>query len=375
MKGITDIDEGTIRRIDWQELLPVSMLFRIFPKSFNILMIISMTFVIFFAMGLATKTDTYMAVRPQSLKFASFSQYPFWPTSLCWPITSIWEIEKSNIFNLNHSVSVYYVKRIFNFTSLEILIYAFFGLILARKTAVSLASTQRSSLWNSVCYACLNFKSFLLAVGLLICGILLFSLIFDCLFYFLNKIPLMETFSLITTPVLLAFYAGALLFYYGLILSLPFIVAAIATNKSDGFDAVSRSFSYLCQRPLHFIFYSAIAILLGNLGFAIVNFISCRLDLLFLTHRQLFNSFWHYWLVLLPQGYLSGWFIISMTTIYFLLRRSVDGTAFDIVASDSAQKVHQLKPILKDAHSAPITPTESNFSSESKSELSTNEDK
>ena len=35
MKKITDIDEGTIRRIDWQTLVPPTILFRAFSATFK----------------------------------------------------------------------------------------------------------------------------------------------------------------------------------------------------------------------------------------------------------------------------------------------------------------------------------------------------
>jgi len=56
----------------------------------------------------------------------------------------------------------------------------------------------------------------------------------------------------------------------GLIFGWPLMWATISTEGSDAFDALSRSYSYTYQRPLHYLCYAAVATLLGVLSWILV---------------------------------------------------------------------------------------------------------
>ena len=46
--------------------------------------------------------------------------------------------------------------------------------------------------------------------------------------------------------------------------------ATISTEGTDSFDALSRSYAYVFQRPLHYLFYAFVAGLIGWLGWLLV---------------------------------------------------------------------------------------------------------
>ena len=56
----------------------------------------------------------------------------------------------------------------------------------------------------------------------------------------------------------------------GLIFGWPLMWATISTEGTDSFDALSRTYAYVFQRPLRYLFYAVVAALLGWLGWLLV---------------------------------------------------------------------------------------------------------
>ena len=52
----------------------------------------------------------------------------------------------------------------------------------------------------------------------------------------------------------------------GLAFGWPLMFSAVAVERTDAFDAISRGFAYLFQRPFHLLFYVVVASLLGMLA-------------------------------------------------------------------------------------------------------------
>ena len=70
-------------------------------------------------------------------------------------------------------------------------------------------------------------------------------------------------------PVLLGGFLMTVLLL-GLLFGWPLMWGTIATEGSDAFDAISRSYAYTFQRPLRYLFYVTVAALLGLLGSLLV---------------------------------------------------------------------------------------------------------
>ena len=62
------------------------------------------------------------------------------------------------------------------------------------------------------------------------------------------------------------------LFAVGLIFGWPLMWSTISTEGTDAFDAISRSYAYTYQRPLHYGAYVALSTVLGLIGWIIVAF-------------------------------------------------------------------------------------------------------
>jgi hypothetical protein len=141
------------------------------------------------------------------------------------------------------------------------------------------------------------------------------------------------------------------------------LFAAVSVDGSDGFDAISRMFSYIFQRPLHYVFYWFCSSILGCLGLALVmvicyfaanmfdDFAFTRNFSDFYTHEM--ASFWIGLVQLLPVAYLFAWFWTSSVAIYLLLRRSVDATPFSEIYRVSPPQVRTLPTIKQDEQGAP----------------------
>jgi hypothetical protein len=61
------------------------------------------------------------------------------------------------------------------------------------------------------------------------------------------------------------------LFGIGLLFGWPLMWSTIASEGSDAFDAFSRAFSYTFQRPLHYLAYATLSVVLGVLGWILVS--------------------------------------------------------------------------------------------------------
>ena len=69
--------------------------------------------------------------------------------------------------------------------------------------------------------------------------------------------------------VLLAGFVMALLLL-GALFGWPLMWGAISAEGTDSFDALSRSYAYTFQRPLSYLFYAAVAAVIGWLGWLLV---------------------------------------------------------------------------------------------------------
>ncbi len=167
----------------------------------------------------------------------------------------------------------------------------------------------------------------------------------------------------------------------GLMFGWPLMWGTISTEGTDSFDALSRSYAYVFQRPLHYLFYAIVAAIFGWLGWLLVqNFAS---GIIWMTY---WAASWGAtdelvgkvmsggditgmgnagaWLIhfftgcvkLLAVGYLFSYFWTASVAIYFLLRRTVDATEMDEVFldADEGEKSFALPKIVTDEHGAPV---------------------
>jgi hypothetical protein len=170
----------------------------------------------------------------------------------------------------------------------------------------------------------------------------------------------------------------------GLIFSWPLMWSAIASEGSDAFDAVSRAFAYVFQRPVQYLAYAVLSLLLGVLGWLIVA-LFCGGVVLFAewgvswgAGAQRLNEIRVAWatpgdttssLLWLGGGLIHffdacvqsiltafsySYFWVSVTGIYLLLRRDADQTEIDdVFLEEESQTAYGLPSLPPDEAGVP----------------------
>lgn len=345
MRQISDIDEGTIRRVDWQELVPPTLLFRAFSATFKPSFLLLGSFfvaLLSIPLGLIPKAPRKLidlmdeAANATSIGggaplFPELSDYA--------PNLTFAQIEICPSSSFALGAIVFAVVAIW------------FALAVSRTTVVKLTSSSRSSTFASLKFATKKFKSILLPV-------LLPCMFFASIFIFSILVYKLGTFGEICAPIWVLCSLALLVLLLVSVLAIPFSMTAIAAENSDCFDAISRGISYATQRLLFCIFYYAFAFILTFIGWIVVEGIAeACLDFFCGTYFGDDGSwldFWRFVVILLPSVYCALSFVVYSNAIYILLRRSVDGTPCDSCVLDlSGRKPLELRRILQDGKGAP----------------------
>jgi len=165
----------------------------------------------------------------------------------------------------------------------------------------------------------------------------------------------------------------------GLAAGWPLMWSTVAVERTDAFDGISRGYAYVYQRPLHLLFFIAVAGLLGLLAQAGVNlFVDASLEAthwavgggakeartadlfgtVFAAERDSFGAlgrsgaaamrFWtnafRWFAAAFPMAYLWP----AATGIYLLMRRQIDAADLGDVTFDEGDPQRGLSPLVND---------------------------
>ena len=147
----------------------------------------------------------------------------------------------------------------------------------------------------------------------------------------------------------------------GLIFGWPMMYSTISAEGTDAFDAISRSYAYVFQRPFHYLFYVIMATIVGSVGWVMIHGI---IDILVYSTHWSFDwglssersillfygdmregaagwgcnliRFWQGFLRTLTTAFAVGFLFSGMTAVYLLLRRHVDGVELEEVNLDES---------------------------------------
>ena len=151
-------------------------------------------------------------------------------------------------------------------------------------------------------------------------------------------------------------------------------VVISAEETGDHYEAYSRSFAYTFQRPFHYLFYATVALIVGGLGWILIQVFAeltihmsywsvmwgCgaenveRLRMVgsedgrMLTTGRLLISVSEGLVSLVAAAYAYSFFWCASAALYLLLRKSVDQTEFDEVFMDDTQSSFDLPPLRDD---------------------------
>jgi hypothetical protein len=179
----------------------------------------------------------------------------------------------------------------------------------------------------------------------------------------------------------------------GLGLGWPLMVASVAAECQNAFDAMTRAYAYTLQRPLHYLFYGLVAIIFGGLCWTIVSIIANGvIDLAFwgvswgtgfygaeriemiqgytdksqaisstLVRGSQLIGMWNGFVRTISVAFIYGLFWCQASIIYLLLRKDVDDTEMDEIFVEEEARTYQLPPLRTDEQGIPqVQPLDSN---------------
>ncbi len=134
------------------------------------------------------------------------------------------------------------------------------------------------------------------------------------------------------------------------IVALPMIVPALAVEGTDSFDAIQRSYAYVIGKPLRYLLFSLVLLLVGVLAMSVFSIIANGTMEMTLWAASIFANdstqrvlsgqgelgatkntahqiitFWHTLIQLGIAGYAISLFFTSSTLLYLVTRRVCDG--------------------------------------------------
>lgn len=361
MKGITDLDEGTLRRVDWLELAPATILAQAFSATFKT------TFLLLGALGIALFATAAGATKTPDV--GAWGDCPLATSARC--VGALGAHCGGATNEATDSAAILAAPAsategteagarptrgaVCAAHAVALLAAVWFALAIARTTTARLATSGRSSTAASLKFATLRLKSLLIPA----LAPLLFAAAIGATGAVAKFAAGSGVLAAVAAPIsALAFWAFVVLAALTAV-AFPLATVAVAAEKSDGFDALARGVSYATRRPLHLIFYAVLAALLTAVGAGLVGWASETARGLYVGafggDGGAWGEFWNLALFALPASYCGVSAVVYTSAIYLALRRSVDGTPFDAFAADgSERKARRLRPILQDAQGAPV---------------------
>jgi len=177
----------------------------------------------------------------------------------------------------------------------------------------------------------------------------------------------------------LALLAGLLMamLLLGLFFGWPLMWGTVSVEANDAFDALSRSYAYVYQRPLNYLFYALVAAVIGVLGYLLVGYFAegvihltnwaaswgagnSRTEMLTKMaiesgpgyYAVLLIALWTALVRLIAAGFAISYLWSAATAIYLLLRRDVDSAEMDEIQLEQEEQFG-LPPLTTDEQGVP----------------------
>jgi len=246
-------------------------------------------------------------------------------------------------------------------------IWAYFGAAISRVAAVQLATGEQVGWAASLRWAGAKWLAYFSAPVLPMLGVTLVVLPVLVL-GFLMRIGFLAVLAALIWPLVLVVGFVVTILLAGVLLGWPLMWATISVEGTDSFDALNRTYAYVFQRPIRYLFYVIVATLIGWLGWFVAENIAASIIWFAFwaaswglgapkptDTAESIIAFWGGWVKLLAIGYSFSYFGAASTAIYYLLRRDVDARETDEVFldADASEEKFGLPNLQKDAAGAP----------------------
>ena len=384
-------ERGVLRRIVWRDVFPGLILFRCFRLSIALPVLFLATLgALLMPLGpwLLQKNATdqapteavLAALPPEARASLQLGQNTI---RLNWPPIGLVKAYKTFVepygvlFDRNASFG-----RMLSSLGIALwylLIWSFFGGAITRIAVVQLGLNERLSLGQSVRYVLPKIGWYISAPLFPLLGVGLGAVPLVILGWIMHLNLGVFVAGLVWPLVLIAGLVMAV-FATELLFGWPLMWPTISAEEaSDSFQAFSNSFSFTFQRPLQYLAYAVIAVLLGGLGGWIVEALAqgllllnqwaislglgpARLDQI--LSGELDDS-WLIWagsgliglcnqlVHLVVRAYYFSFLFCAASAIYLLLRREVDQTDFDEVYMPEDAGRYSLPPLRPGPHGVP----------------------
>lgn len=264
-----------------------------------------------------------------------------------------------------------------------VLVWSIFGAAITRSAALWFAREDRLGLRRSLGWGVVKWPAYCGAATFPLVGVAIATFLPFLLSWMLRFDFGLLLMGIIWPLILLCGFVLAILLV-GFLFGWPLMWPTISTEGTDSFDALSRSYSYTYQRPVHYLFYAAVAGVLGMLAWVVViifangvitfsywaaswtggveriSVIQAAVDATELPDQSWafvagikLIRFWVTVVRTLAVGFLFSYFWCAATYIYFLLRQAVDATEMDEVAVDEEQETYALPPLETEVGTVP----------------------
>ena len=264
----------------------------------------------------------------------------------------------------------------------ELAVWALIAGAITRIAAVALAREDRLSLIGGLKFGGVKWPQYFLATLLPLLGVIVLSILLGVVFGLVMRSDFGLLVMSIFWPLMLLASLVMAILLLGLLFGWPLMWPTVSVEGTDSFDALSRSYDYTFHRPLHYLFYVAVAGAIGLLAaYVVTYFVHGTNELAFWsmtwgsgaqrlndlqrdiavndeTPRSLIAgvrvlNFWSGCVLLVGTAYLYSYFWTAATAIYYLLRHSSDGTEPDEVAIEQQEETFGLPPLKTDSTGMP----------------------
>lgn len=260
-------------------------------------------------------------------------------------------------------------------------VWAFVGAAITRIAVMRLGCEERVGLKEALGHACRRFGAYVAAPAMPLIAVAVLAV----------PLVLLGLLMKLDVGVAIAGFVWLLVVLDGLVMSAlliglmfgwPLMWGAISSEGSDSFDALSRSYNYTFQRPLHYLFYVLVASLFGVLCYFLVDLFA---------HMVVNLGYWGIsWgsgnerafeifgmaelgaeregvagfgtsvisvftglVRLLVGGFTYAFFWCVTSAIYLLLRYNVDQTEFDEIWLEEHEQHYELPELKPDESGVP----------------------
>ena len=254
-------------------------------------------------------------------------------------------------------------------------VWALFGGAITRRAALQLGREENIGMRAALRYAAGKWGSYFAAPLLPLLGVAMAA----APVWLLGLVMRLDAGTLLAgilwpLALLAGFFMALLLL--ALLFGWPLMWPTISAEGTDSFDALSRAWSYVYHRPLHYLFYAAVVSVLGWLGWLFVSHFADWVAYLPAwaaswgagqdRMAELSGAaetgpgalgrwgwsligFWNGCIRLAALGFVYSYFWTASTAIYLLLRHDDDGTEIDDINVDSPAPAYGLPPLAADA--------------------------